>query len=407
MAMSNLNQKTSLSRLIREAIDNGSLKDARKLLSIMVSSSYPRAVIEHSEYLIRRKEIGKNSVDSETRRTIPYLLSVNRIKPLSLEQFSSIDGLLAAPMILCEMSVYEYLRDILKGISIRILVMHGDDGEFLDPLTEQCLSLCEIRHDIICIVYSDNSRDTQDFFSDKDLSISAIYIRREDPNSIVSLMRLIISSLSSQNADLLVRSSGLMKSISQLRLTHDNTQSAFRTLENRYLQFAAYDLQTVVNLQPVDCTEPFQLGINDELYQILPTSSEGIVEIRLSIANSNCSNGSTIEISLSLLESSCLIAEWVVKPNENIAGWIRLGLYESISIRNETPVIKIKHSGDGFTIVEKSLYCPDPDFRPKLNETSFDNAVSLIVIKTAPGVKQLLPEDYYVDIVNPIFKKNN
>ena len=164
--------------------------------------------------------------------------------------------------------------------------------------------------------------------------------------------------------DLHARNAGLMRELAVLRTAHEETQNAFVRLESFFDRNNQGRRVPTTTLPVHRGGQPVVLRPGAESEQRLPTSSDGLSDVAISIHGKPKGASGLLHVSLELGESGGVVARWAVESGALTPGWLHLGLERALGPDPQTPILRLGWTGEEPLSLDTSFRHPDPRFMP-------------------------------------------
>lgn len=208
----------------------------------------------------------------------------------------------------------------------------------------------------------------------------------EPKTSEPALSSWIIDQIIIANRETAIRNVSLMRELTKIRIAHEETQSAFYTLE-RYAE-ANFDLkrQQTVALEPSNKV----MQLNKEqttVTQLIPTGSVGVCGIGLHIGPTPTDTTDRLDISLTAVESGIQVGNWTVAAQSLTKGWIQLALPQSLGVDEESLSLTVKLTGTGTLALSTAFAHPDPKWCAIVNGVPTSRTLAMKVWRGLPHTR--------------------
>lgn len=160
-------------------------------------------------------------------------------------------------------------------------------------------------------------------------------------NDQLNLINLINEQLIYMQQRLSQRNVSFMKSLSALRIAHEEMQDSFRKLERYAVDNFLISRNLALAFEPISGIVQLDEE-NSKLIQYLPISSLGISDIAIYISSISKTSVGNIIIDLITLEDNEVVGNWIIDVNQLRIGWLRLGLIQCLGTDERSLKIQIK-----------------------------------------------------------------
>lgn len=161
------------------------------------------------------------------------------------------------------------------------------------------------------------------------------------------------------------RNRQMMRDLTELRIIHDQTQSAFAELERFFYGSVRSERRLFRELSPLRTQAPCLLAPGATLEQRLPCDSTGLSDVSICLPKTVPVETGTLTVSLELAESGAQVAEWQIEAADLPTGWLRLALDRALGPDAQTPQLRIHWQGAQQLRLVTSVMHPDARFQPR------------------------------------------
>ena len=208
----------------------------------------------------------------------------------------------------------------------------------------------------------------------------------KDQKSQKNLAAWIIDEIIETTKNTTLRNISLMRELTNLRIAHEETQSAFYALE-RYAE-SNFELarQQILVLEPTQ--NLVQLSPEHNLLrQLIPVVSVGVSDVSLHIAAPPTDTNGKLNVTLKLIESGKDVAKWVVPTTSLQSNWVRLSLQEAIGVDEQSLALSIAWTGAGTISLSAGPSHPDPKWCATIQDVPTTRTIALKVWRGLPGTR--------------------
>jgi hypothetical protein len=197
----------------------------------------------------------------------------------------------------------------------------------------------------------------------------------------------LISQLVRYQVSTAKRNVMLMRELSRIRISHEETLESYRALE-RYAE-ANFDLNRTQSLLIEPCSQAVTLkGDICTAVQLIPTVSVGISDISIYISAISSDADGYLQVKLNTVESAEQVGSWKI-PLQNIPlKWLRLALPQSLSVDEQSVYTTISWCGAGSVSLSAGVSHPDPRWCVQVNGKAESRTLAM---KAWRGLPQTRP----------------
>ncbi|MBD8729765.1 hypothetical protein IFT44_01000 [Pseudomonas sp. CFBP 13710] len=201
-----------------------------------------------------------------------------------------------------------------------------------------------------------------------------------------SLNNWLISQLVRYQISTSRRNVTLMRELSKIRISHEETLESYRALE-RYAE-ANFDLHRTESLLIEPCSRVILLdGDKSTAVQLMPTVSVGISDIGVHVSAISTDADGYLHVKLNTVESSEQVGSWKI-PFQNLSlNWLRLALPQSLGVDEQSIYITIRWCGTGSVSISAGVPHPDPRWCVQLNGEAENRTLAMKAWRSLPQTR--------------------
>jgi hypothetical protein len=198
----------------------------------------------------------------------------------------------------------------------------------------------------------------------------------------------LVRKLVKAQAEMAVRNTSLMRSLSVIRAEHEAVQESFQRLESFAYASALVTRQIALSLDPKK-NELLRIssGLTAEIRQLIPVSSLGLCDLAIHVVQVPTLSDGKLEITLKTLEDGGVVGTWSLATSQIREGWLRLGLEQALSVDERSVAVSILWSGPGEIALSLSDPHPEPRWCAYQGKKSASGPLSMKVWRSLPGTR--------------------
>lgn len=178
----------------------------------------------------------------------------------------------------------------------------------------------------------------------------------------------------------------LMRELSNIRISHEETLESYRALE-RYAE-ANFDIHRTESLLIEPCSRAISLnGDNCTAVQLIPTVSVGISDIGVHVSAISGDAEGYLQVKINTVESAEQVGSWKVLLRNLSLGWLRLALPQSLGVDEQSIYISISWCGAGSVSISTGVPHPDPRWCAQLNGEAESRTLAMKAWRSLPQTR--------------------
>ncbi len=260
-------------------------------------------------------------------------------------------------------------RQDLSHLPLPVAVARVEDDRLVVALDGTALSIAEVYANLAgCVAFSDRASEeltgiatawNARYGTDLPATLTLSSPAAEASGQVVSW---VIDQMVAQRSEQARRNVQLQKDLSQLRSTHEATQTAFQRLEQFVYSLGGPRRFVRFQLEALPRRAPLTLEPGDRAEQRLPCDSAGLSDVAVYLAEKPKDTEGTIDLSLELLESGEIKGKWTIPAKDVTAGWLRCALGVCLGADRQTPVLRVNWHGNSPLKLSRTMSHPDTRF---------------------------------------------